>query len=240
MNTDAIQRTWRGIDLGTDVHPYEAEMFPILVDLAMQAERILEIGVGRGRMVRLLRSRRVGSQIIGLDLIQEGVRGIPGIGVMGDSRRLPFADGTFDIAYSLGVVEHFPETAQAVREHARVVKPGGHVLISAPHLGPATPARWLVYWLLQRRKFKVSFEVLLGRNLSLRRMRRDCRAAHLDIVRLTASGPVIPSAHPGLQKIFDRIPLPRERYGAYLWCLARKQAPEVRPADSRRDQPPVG
>jgi SAM-dependent methyltransferase len=36
--------------------------------------------------------------------------------------------------YSLGVVEHFRETAQAIREHWRVLKPGGLCLIVVPNL----------------------------------------------------------------------------------------------------------
>ncbi len=48
---------------------------------------------------------------------------------------LPFADGTFDGAYNLGVVEHFhhDELVKAFTEIRRVLKPGGKYVIFWPH-----------------------------------------------------------------------------------------------------------
>jgi SAM-dependent methyltransferase len=43
----------------------------------------------------------------------------------GKDVHLPFADGTFDIAYSWGVRHHTPNTEQAYREIHRVLKPSG-------------------------------------------------------------------------------------------------------------------
>jgi SAM-dependent methyltransferase len=226
MNTGDIQRIWRDIDLGEQIHPYEMEMFPALLGLAKKSEKILEIGVGRGRMVRLLKKNDVKADFYFLDLITEYAKSILGFGVAGDSRSLPFESGVFDITYSLGVIEHFPETYQALKEHVRVTKSGGYVLISTPHLGPATLARYVVYQALLKRKHRVSFEVLLGRNLSLRQIRRDCEAVGLEILHLKASGPIIPSANPQWPKLYNLIPLPADRFGAYLWCLARKRSRE--------------
>lgn len=60
-----------------------------------------------------------------------------------DGRHLEFADGTFDVAYSLSSIEHFgglSGAAATVREMARVLKPGGilalateYVLSGPPH-----------------------------------------------------------------------------------------------------------
>jgi SAM-dependent methyltransferase len=51
----------------------------------------------------------------------------------GDVRALPFADGSFDAIYSMGTIEHFAETEQAVAEMARVLKPGGRAIIGVPN-----------------------------------------------------------------------------------------------------------
>ncbi|HEY0664150.1 MAG TPA: class I SAM-dependent methyltransferase, partial [Thiobacillaceae bacterium] len=52
---------------------------------------------------------------------------------LGDVRALPFLDGTFDAIYSMGTIEHFDETEQAVAEMARVLKPGGRAIIGVPN-----------------------------------------------------------------------------------------------------------
>jgi len=50
-----------------------------------------------------------------------------------DVRALPFRDASFDAIYSMGTIEHFDETEQAVREMARVLKPGGCAIIGVPN-----------------------------------------------------------------------------------------------------------
>lgn len=52
-----------------------------------------------------------------------------------DGRALPFADGGFDHAYSVSVLEHIAEPGdeQALRELARTVRPGGQVLVTLPN-----------------------------------------------------------------------------------------------------------
>jgi SAM-dependent methyltransferase len=67
-----------------------------------------------------------------------------------DVRALPFLDASFDAIYSMGTIEHFDETELAVREMARVLKPGGRAIIGVPNrhdpfLRPlmATGMQWL-------------------------------------------------------------------------------------------------
>lgn len=50
-----------------------------------------------------------------------------------DVRELPFGDASFDAIYSMGTIEHFDETQQAVDEMARVLKPGGRAIIGVPN-----------------------------------------------------------------------------------------------------------
>jgi SAM-dependent methyltransferase len=51
-----------------------------------------------------------------------------------DGRALPFEDASFDHAYSISVLEHIAEPGdeRALRELARVVRPGGRVLVTVP------------------------------------------------------------------------------------------------------------
>lgn len=56
----------------------------------------------------------------------------PGL-VTADVRALPFAEGAFDLVYSMGTIEHFEEYEAAVREIHRVLKPGGRALVGVPN-----------------------------------------------------------------------------------------------------------
>lgn len=50
-----------------------------------------------------------------------------------DVRYLPFASNTFDLLYSMGTIEHFPEYELAAAELFRVLKPDGTAIIGVPN-----------------------------------------------------------------------------------------------------------
>jgi SAM-dependent methyltransferase len=52
----------------------------------------------------------------------------------GSALALPVRDVSFDTVFSSQVLEHVPEPWRMVEEMARVLKPGGHLLLSAPHI----------------------------------------------------------------------------------------------------------
>ena len=51
----------------------------------------------------------------------------------GDAERLPFKDDTFDVVWSSGSIEYWPDPVVALRDMRRVVKPGGQVLVVGPN-----------------------------------------------------------------------------------------------------------
>ena len=51
----------------------------------------------------------------------------------GDAERLPFEDDSFDVVWSSGSIEYWPNPVVALREIRRVVKPGGQVLVVGPN-----------------------------------------------------------------------------------------------------------
>jgi ubiquinone/menaquinone biosynthesis C-methylase UbiE len=51
----------------------------------------------------------------------------------GDAERLPFATNTFDVVWSSGSIEYWPNPPLALREFRRVLKPGGQVLVVGPN-----------------------------------------------------------------------------------------------------------
>jgi SAM-dependent methyltransferase len=64
------------------------------------------------------------------------VVGYPSTDVLGVGEHLPFADGSFDAALSMNVLEHVRDPFRCAHELARVVRPGGKLYAGAPFLQP--------------------------------------------------------------------------------------------------------
>jgi SAM-dependent methyltransferase len=88
----------------------------------------LDVGSADGPSVGWM--RRGGHRRVMLDLLPGGL--VPGEGVCGSASRLPFADGVFDVVAAFDVVEHCDDDRRAVAELARVLAPGGRLLLSVP------------------------------------------------------------------------------------------------------------
>lgn len=101
---------------------------------------MLEGGCGMGNYVSYYSAR--GFRVIGLDFAKKALQTLrsrqPHLKLCGgDVSRLPFADKTFDLYYSGGVVEHFEGGAdEALEEAKRVLKDDGVLLISVPYHSP--------------------------------------------------------------------------------------------------------
>lgn len=101
---------------------------------------ILEGGCGIGHWVAYFKDR--GYSIVGLDFSHRTLAELKtrrdGLWLCsGNVNSLPFADETFDIYYSGGVVEHFESGCEdALAEARRVIKKGGKLLLSVPFFSP--------------------------------------------------------------------------------------------------------
>lgn len=63
-------------------------------------------------------------------------------GAVGDVRRMPFPDRTFGAVVSIGVLEHEERgPLPALREHRRVLRPDGLLLVTVPRISPLKTAR---------------------------------------------------------------------------------------------------
>ncbi len=60
---------------------------------------------------------------------------------------LPFADSSFDIVYSLDVLEHVRNIEDCLREAYRVVKPGGIIMMVVPNYNSFREQHYDVFWL---------------------------------------------------------------------------------------------
>lgn len=110
--------------------------------------RIVDVGGGPGYFAEAFQTR--GGLYTPLDadageLELHGRSPLPGT-VLGDGERLPFRNGSVDIAYSSNVAEHVPNPTRMFDEMVRITRPGGTVFISytlwfGPHGGHET-APW--------------------------------------------------------------------------------------------------
>lgn len=94
-------------------------------------DRVADLGCGSGR--GLLWNRDWRAHAVGIDIAPFFARESRDQVdlLLGDLRRLPFADGTFTKAYSLDVLEHLsPDALQGMlKEAARVLAPGGQLFV---------------------------------------------------------------------------------------------------------------
>lgn len=113
---------------------------PIMRFGEWSGKRVLEIGVGLGSDHHSFAC--AGAKMAALDLSREHLRhtdkhlkleGLRTEAVYGDAESNPFADGSFDLVYSFGVLHHTPDTQKSIDEIWRVLKPGGTALIGLYH-----------------------------------------------------------------------------------------------------------
>jgi SAM-dependent methyltransferase len=113
--------------------------YPCVLELleARRGERLLDVGAGRrGEFAALMRGRGLSVTAIdarddvGADALRRG-----GVSfVKADARELPFESGSFERVTAISTVEHVEEGDDTVmRELARVLAPGGRLVVTVPY-----------------------------------------------------------------------------------------------------------
>lgn len=115
---------------------------------------LADLGCGPGTHALALARR--GYEVVGLDgsprMVEAAQRRSADDGVAATfavhdvGRPLPFADASLDGALALHVVQHLPQPASFVAEVRRSLRPGGHLLISAPVRAHAPTSSQGAYW----------------------------------------------------------------------------------------------
>ena len=111
----------------------------LLTDLNLSKPlRILDIGCGTGAMLDVLAPY---GDVVGADYSPEALSYCAQRGASSgqryklaraDIRRLPFQSGSFDVVTAMDVIEHIDDDGAALREIARVLRPGGALLATVP------------------------------------------------------------------------------------------------------------
>ena len=111
---------------------------------SVEGRRVLEMACGRGGFSRLLAAR--GARMFGADFSSTalqiargnsaGAESQPGARLQlaqADAQNLPYAASSFDIIVSCETIEHLPDPSAALREMARVARPGGKLFLTTPN-----------------------------------------------------------------------------------------------------------
>jgi SAM-dependent methyltransferase len=110
--------------------------------------RVLDGGSGLGGPMAWL-ARQHGCQVIGVDIMEGAVRGARrlfphSLTLLGSLTELPFAEATFEAAWTIGSLSTIPDTRAVACELRRVLVPGGRLAVydyvAIASLPPDAPA----------------------------------------------------------------------------------------------------
>jgi SAM-dependent methyltransferase len=196
--------------------------------------RVLDLGAGNGA-VELALAADPTLRPVSVDRLSNRVgcavhrrAGVPFRRVVAEAHALPLRSGAFDAIFNLETVEHLELPAEAGRETARVLRPGGSMLLT-------TPPRWR-YALRPDPHFGIRGLVLLPPALQRAvAARRGFADPHHYVHRIYGAAPQIARLFPGctLGRILSRSRAPRR----WIWdaLILRKAAPPDTPPSGLRE-----
>lgn len=119
---------------------------PVLAALAgAPGSELLDIGGGTGNYALALRAHGFNPVVVDASeamLARAAAKGLPT--VRADATQLPFADASADAATLISMLHHVPDWRAALREAARVLRPGGRLAVMGFTRENVEEVDWLV------------------------------------------------------------------------------------------------
>ena len=122
----------------TDIQGSHARtLYPYMLQEITRArgDRVMDLGCGTGALTAQVLEQDPRRQVTGLDLSEQMLAqararlGDRGKLIQGDSECLPFPDGSFDVVYCCDSFHHYPNPRAVLAQFARVLQPGGILLL---------------------------------------------------------------------------------------------------------------
>lgn len=151
---DAFDRRAAGYESGPlgAMHRRIAErVADIATATAPGAGRVLDVGCGTGMLLRLLADRLPRARLLaGIDPAPNMVRTAAAGGLdprirlsIGVAEHLPFGDGVFDLVTGTTSYDHWADQRRGLAECARVLRPGGALVLTDLFSPMLLPTMWL-------------------------------------------------------------------------------------------------
>ena len=156
------------VKIAPDVISSDDGRYKFIRDSVGAARTIVDIGCGKGRFLKNLQIDLPGRAYTGIDLSSEILKFVPqGIEtIKGSLLSIPVYNRTFDAVFCVEAIEHALDIDQALNEMARLVSPGGSLIIidkRKSHTGRMTLSPWeqwcsesRISAALKAKEFKVS------------------------------------------------------------------------------------
>jgi SAM-dependent methyltransferase len=153
VEKDAVRRGYDDLAAeyaaARDEEGHEMDALDRFLEPLTESARVLDVGCGQGFPV--LRELADAATAVGVDIsrgqLELATENVPGVPVLqGDMTRLPLRDGAFDALTAFHSLIHVPrgEHQAVVEEFARVLSPGGRVLVSeGPNEWSGSNPDWL-------------------------------------------------------------------------------------------------
>jgi SAM-dependent methyltransferase len=160
---DHWESYWKGhADIENTYSTGDRLVREVLADGPVAGAPVLEVGAGSGRdLLGLVRAGGIGVVLdyspASLGIVQRLAReqGLPVHLVQADALAMPFRDGTFQVVFHQGLLEHFRDPLPLMKENARITRRSGRVVVDVPqtfHLYTAMKQvliamnRWFAGW----------------------------------------------------------------------------------------------
>ena len=147
LSEDYWDEFWEGVKLPASVSLRRQKEMDHLINLVDYSgmRTAVEVGCAPGRWMAYFNTR-LGLESFGIEYAEASCRltrknlellGVPGHVYHSDF--LAFDERVFDVVFSAGVIEHFPEPENAVKKLAELCTPGGCVITAIPSFAGINP-----------------------------------------------------------------------------------------------------
>jgi SAM-dependent methyltransferase len=98
-----------------------------------RAWRVVEVGAGTGANLAVL-TGFASRLVVACDVSVDALRRLQNRAALtrADATSLPFMSDSIDLLLAADVIEHLDDDGDALREFARVLRPGGHLILTVP------------------------------------------------------------------------------------------------------------